>query len=115
MNNIFQNSSNKDTVNNLNNNIIIDFYRNKNGYKNNKNNFGAQMNKNRFDSGDNNLNPLLQNEYINSLQLNNINNPNIIHNVININNINKIQNINYINDINKIYNNNKIMAKIIIK
>ena len=109
VNNIFQNSSNKDTGNNLNNNnIIIDFYRNKNGYKNN---FGTQMNKNRFDSGDNNLNPLMQNEYINSLQLNSINNPNIIHNVININNINKIQNINYINDINKIYNNNKIMAK----
>ena len=108
VNNIFQNSSNKDTGNNLNNNIIIDFYRNKNGYKNN---FGTQMNKNRFDSGDNILNPLMQNEYINSLQLNSINNPNIIHNVININNINKIQNINYINDINKIYNNNKIMAK----
>ena len=95
--------------NNLNTNSIIGFYKANNGFNNN--NISSQNNLNSFNLLNGKINPQIQSDYTKQFQLNNMNNPNIIHNVININNINKIQNINYINDINQIYNNNQIINK----
>ena len=106
---IFQNK-NINGVNNMNTNSIIDFYNLNNGYKNG-NNPGAQLNPNLINLTNGNINQQTQNDYINHLQMNNLNNSNIIHNIININNINKIHNVNYINDINQIYKNNPILAQ----
>ena len=106
MNHILSNVIND--INNINNNSFIDPYNLNSGIIKGYNNNEVRINKNINNGAINNANKNQgQKEFLNQIQLNNmnINNPKIINNIININNINKIQNINYINDINKTYNN----------
>ena len=112
MNYILSNGIND--INNINNNSFIDPYIFNNGIIKGYNNNTIQINKNINNGAINNANKNQgHKEFINQIQLNNmnINNPQIINNIININNIGKIQNINYISDINKIYNNNQICSQ----